>query len=211
MHIEILTKTQKDLLQIVSNFSKDYYLVGGTAIALYLGHRNSIDFDLFTHKKVKRQSINFFFKKNEINYTILHEAYDQFHILVNSVKLTFFNFPFKIEHKQKFESIIKMPTLLDLAAMKAYAFGGRAKWKDYVDMYFILNNNFTILQITERAKQIFTDAFSSKLFHQQLSYFKDIDYSEPVIFLLENHYFIAFSTPIIFYKTTYKIDYGVRG
>jgi len=94
MHIEILNKNQSGLLSVISNFSKDYYLVGGTAIALYLGHRQSIDFDLFSFKKVKRRSIQFFFKENDIKYTILHEAYDQIHILVNDVKLTFLNFPF---------------------------------------------------------------------------------------------------------------------
>lgn len=186
MHTEILNKEQIELLSVVSLFSKDYYLVGGTAIALYIGHRRSIDFDLFTHKNVKRRSIKNFLKKNEIIYTILHEAYDQFHIVIKGVKLTFFNFPFKTEHKQNFEDIITMPSLLDLAAMKAFAFGGRAKWKDYIDMYFILKSGITLNQITNRAKQVFADAFNIKLFHQQLAYFDDIDYSEPVAFLSEN-------------------------
>ena len=186
MHTEILNKEQAELLSVVSYFSKDFYLVGGTAIALYLGHRASVDFDLFTHKKVKRQSIKKFFKDRNISYTILHEAYDQLHIVADDVKLTFFNFPYKIEHKQKFNNIITLPTLLDLAAMKAYAFGGRAKWKDYVDMYFFLKNKITIKQITARAQQIFKDAFSVKLFHQQLAYFNDIDYSESVSFFKEN-------------------------
>ena len=146
----------------------------------------SFYFDLFTHKNIKRGSIKNSLKKNEINYTILHEAYDQFHIVTGGVKLTFFNFPFKTEHKQNFEDIITMPSLLDLAAMKAYAFGGRAKWKDYIDMYFILKSEITLNQITNRAKQIFADAFNIKLFHQQLAYFDDINYSEPVTFVSEN-------------------------
>lgn len=186
MHNEILNKNQAEILPVISHFSKDFYLVGGTAIALYLGHRGSVDFDLFTHKKVKRQSIKKLFTDRNISYTILHEAYDQLHIVADDVKLTFFNFPYKIEHKQRFNDIITMPALLDLAAMKAYAFGGRAKWKDYVDMYFFLKKEITINQITDRAKQIFKDAFSVKLFHQQLAYFEDIDYSEPVTFFKEN-------------------------
>ena len=56
MHIEILSKEQQELLPWVSQFRREFYLVGGTAIALYLGHRKSIDFDLFkqgtvNHKK----------------------------------------------------------------------------------------------------------------------------------------------------------------
>ena len=185
MHTKILSQKQTDLLPFINNFSSDYYLVGGTAIALYLSHRESIDFDLFTDKTLKTRSVKSYLKQNNIHYTILHEAYDQLHILINEVKITFFNFPYKIQHKEKFKDIISMPTLIDLSAMKAFAFGGRAKWKDYVDMYFFLKYNFSLNQITDRAKQIFTDAFNKKLFHQQLAYYNDIDYSEPVSFLSE--------------------------
>ncbi|MCF6365352.1 MAG: nucleotidyl transferase AbiEii/AbiGii toxin family protein [Bacteroidales bacterium] len=186
MHTEILSNKQSELLSVVSNFSKDFYLVGGTAIALYLGHRMSIDFDLFTDKNVKRQSIKKRLEDLELKYTVLHEAYDQLHIIISGVKFTFFNFPFKIKHKQKLKDIVTMPSLLDLGAMKAFAFGGRAKWKDYVDMYFLLKNNIQLKEITNQAKNIFEDAFNIKLFHQQLSYFADIDYSEPVTFLSKN-------------------------
>ena len=46
MHKEILTKEQLELLPTIKFFSKDFGLVGGTAIALHIGHRHSIDFDL---------------------------------------------------------------------------------------------------------------------------------------------------------------------
>ena len=46
MHVEILSEQQQALLSWVKQFRREFYLVGGTAIALYLGHRNSIDFDL---------------------------------------------------------------------------------------------------------------------------------------------------------------------
>lgn len=48
MHKHILTKEQIKLLPILRSFSKDFFLVDGTAIALYVGHRQSIDFDLFS-------------------------------------------------------------------------------------------------------------------------------------------------------------------
>ena len=46
MHVEILSSSQKKLLPYVAQFKRSFYLVGGTAIALHLGHRESIDFDL---------------------------------------------------------------------------------------------------------------------------------------------------------------------
>ena len=47
LHPEILNSAQQELLPLVGKFGREYYLVGGTAIALYLGHRRSIDYDLF--------------------------------------------------------------------------------------------------------------------------------------------------------------------
>ena len=53
MHKEILTKQQVTLLPIIKAFGKDFCLVGGTAIALHIGHRRSIDFDMFSYKPFK--------------------------------------------------------------------------------------------------------------------------------------------------------------
>ncbi|GIW64180.1 MAG: hypothetical protein KatS3mg092_0113 [Patescibacteria group bacterium] len=50
MFKNILTEEQIKLLPLIKLFSKNFYLVGGTAIALQIGHRRSIDFDLFTEK-----------------------------------------------------------------------------------------------------------------------------------------------------------------
>lgn len=68
--------------------------------------------------------------------------------------------------------------------MKAYALGRRSKWKDYVDLFFLLKDKFTLQQIIDRAIMIFGDLFSDKLFRSQLSYFDDIDYTEEVDYLV---------------------------
>jgi len=73
-----------------------------------------------------------------------------------------------------------MPDLLTLAAMKAFALGRRAKWKDYFDLYFILKDHFGFYQICDKADELFKGHFSGKLFREQLSYHKDIDHSEQV-------------------------------
>lgn len=56
MHDEILNADQRKLLPLMAQFRREYYLVGGTAIALHIGHRRSVDFDMFkltaiNHKK----------------------------------------------------------------------------------------------------------------------------------------------------------------
>lgn len=179
-----MTTGQNKLLPLISGFSREYYLAGGTAVALHIGHRQSIDFDLFTLSDLNLKSIKNKLAGGNIQYKVLHEAYDQLHILTHDVKITFFNFPFNIPHENDFEKIITMPDLIDLAAMKAFALGGRAKWKDYVDLYFLLKDHYTIQAIGSRASELFHDTFNIKLFRQQLVYFEDIDYSEAVSYVL---------------------------
>ena len=57
LHKEILTKEQKELLPLIKLFKKDFGLVGGTAIALHIGHRESIDFDLFSLSEFENHKI----------------------------------------------------------------------------------------------------------------------------------------------------------
>ena len=92
MHDEILNADQLKLLPLMAQFRREYYLVGGTAIALHIGHRRSVDFDLF-----KMSAINH--KKNVDKIVaagfapqITRRVAEQMNLLVNGVKLTFFQY-----------------------------------------------------------------------------------------------------------------------
>jgi len=182
MHTEILNEEQLNLLPFVQTFKSKFYLVGGTAIALQIGHRESIDFDLFTEKNFSTTLIHKKISSNFKQFKLLHKSDDQVHYIINGVKITFFQYPYKIIPSVKFDKVILLPDLLTLSAMKAFALGRRAKWKDYVDLYFLLKNYFSLSEISEKAKYLFEDEFSIKLFRQQISYFEDIDYREDVVF-----------------------------
>lgn len=186
MHSQIFNHNQIKLLPLVKEFKKEFYLVGGTAIALHIGHRRSIDFDLFKFNALKPKNIIQTISKFEYKYNITRRVDEQLNVNVNEVKFTFYQFPFKINAPENHEDILRLPTLLDLAAMKAYALGRRSKWKDYVDLYFILKEHFNIEQISKRTIELFGQLFSEKLFRAQLCYFEDIDYSETVEFLYED-------------------------
>lgn len=175
---------QMSLLPVIREFKREYYLVGGTAIALYLGHRRSIDFDLFKFSMISAKKNIEKLSRSNVDFTITRNVTEQLNLIANNVKMTFFQYPFQIEAKNDFEKVIRIPDLLDLAAMKAYALGRRSKWKDYVDLYFLLIDKFTLQQIIDRAIMIFGDLFSDKLFRSQLSYFDDIDYTEEVDYLV---------------------------
>ncbi|MCK9446234.1 nucleotidyl transferase AbiEii/AbiGii toxin family protein [bacterium] len=181
MHQEILNSNQKELLPFLAEFN-DFGLVGGTGIALQIGHRGSIDFDLFSNKEFKNEDIRKIILKNgkKIDHVFVDQK-DEYTVLIDGVKVTFLFYPFKIDFSSEF-SRIKMADLLTLSALKAYALGRRAKWKDYVDIYFILKIH-TMEEIISKTKEIFGNDFNEKIFRSQLSYFDDIDYSEKVEYL----------------------------
>jgi len=182
MHKEILTENQQEALDLIKKYTKNFYLVGGTAIALHLGHRRSIDFDLFTEKDFDNKKIIQIIKKFYPIYQVIRDETGQLTMVINRVKFTFFQFPFKVEHQTTFDKIISLPDLTSLAAMKAYALGRRPKWKDYVDLYFILKD-IQIDQIVKKAQKVFGTEFNEKLFRVQIGYFDDINYVEEVEFM----------------------------
>lgn len=186
MHKEILSPEQLTLLSLLREFKKDFYLVGWTAIALHLGHRKSIDYDLFSPHPISHTRILAILIKKwyKVSRTLIKNE-DELTIIVDSVKLTFLYFPFPVKWTLTILDSIKSLSLLEIAALKAYAMGRRAKWKDYVDMYFLIKDHFSIDEIAKKTDEIFAWAFNEKIFRQKLSYYEDIDYSEEVQYLIE--------------------------
>ena len=204
-HKEILNDKQIELLPLIGEFKREYYLVSGTAIALYLGHRRSIDFDLFKFAPLNRKKNLEKVQSSGFPLLVTWNVADQMNLVINEVKVAFSQYPFQIKADNVFDNIIRLPDLLDLAAMKAYALGRRSKWKDYVDLFFLLKEKYSLDEISQRAIEIYGNLFSDKLFRSQLSYFEDVDYSEEVDYIIANppsddeikQYLIEVSTAIV--------------
>ncbi|OGK38212.1 hypothetical protein A3F03_02870 [Candidatus Roizmanbacteria bacterium RIFCSPHIGHO2_12_FULL_41_11] len=182
MYKNILNIDQEKLLPFVKSFSANFYLVGGTAIALYLGHRRSIDFDLFSDNSFDPMHIRTkILPCYKIDQTF-SQGEGELTVLIDNVKITFFHYPFLIDRSAEFDGYFKLPDLITLGAMKAFALGRRAKWKDYVDLYFILQK-YSFQDLTDKTSSIFKTEFNEKLFRTQLGYFDDIDYTEQIKYM----------------------------
>lgn len=184
MHEEILSAIQLTLAEtILPNFPK-FYLCGGTALALQIGHRKSIDFDLATPEEIRPESIlRTLQAKGYLPEHTLTATGDELTIIVQGVKLTFFSFPFPIRPTVSWACAgIRLPEVPVIGSMKAYALGRRSKWKDYVDLYFLLRDHVALPELIHRAKALFKGAFNAKLFLEQLCYFDDVDMTEQVDF-----------------------------
>jgi len=96
MHLEALKSKQKEVFKKLSKFS-DFYLAGGTALALQIGHRISVDFDLFHKKEIPinlLQKARRVFKDSKVE-TILNHS-EQLSIIVDGVKIDFVKYKFPL-------------------------------------------------------------------------------------------------------------------
>jgi hypothetical protein len=178
-----LTEEQLKLLPLLRKFRGNFGLVGGTAIAFYLGHRRSIDFDMFSYKTFNNAALRRKIKNTHSIQKTFKDEMDQYTFFINGVQFTFYRFPYEIKYSNKLDDYLRLPDLLTLAAMKAFALGGRNKWKDYVDLYFIIKDYFSVNEIAKKAKELFAGEFNERIFRNQLAYFDNISYKEPVEFL----------------------------
>lgn len=175
MQIEVLKSEQKEIFKRLKNFP-EFYLVGGTALALQIGHRISVDFDLFSAKEISPAllpKIKRVFKEFKIKTVINHLG--QLSVMANETKLDFVKYNFPLILKLiKFEEVKILPAA-EIVATKAYVLNHRGTLKDYVDLYFVLKNKYTTLEkIKKIAEKKYKDEFNFRLFLEQLVYLEDV-------------------------------------
>jgi hypothetical protein len=180
LHREILSSAQQELLPLIKNCGSKFVLCGGTAIALHIGHRESIDFDLFAQEELNIGILRKKLSETDRDFSVLVKNEDEYTVVVREVKITFLRYPFPFAPVVWLDDVVQVPDILTLAAMKAYALGRRSKWKDYVDLYFILSRHHSLEEVAEKARGMFGNEFNEKVFRAALVYFEDIDYSEAV-------------------------------
>jgi hypothetical protein len=127
-------------LQRVEIF-RDYFLVGGTALALQIGHRRSDDIDLFTQNEIDKEAIGVFLFENYRNKVLVINSQNIiYQVKINDIKVDFVKHPYNLIEYVKEEENIRYLGKKDIAAMKLRAIensGNRAK--DFVDVYYLLN------------------------------------------------------------------------
>lgn len=139
MHARAISLHAKNVLARLgeSEILRDAYLVGGTALALQFGHRYSYDFDFCTNKRLIAPEVadnlakigRFIVDTLEPPHTLIGEFED--------VKFSLFAYNYPLLDPFLLFEGINLASVRDIAAMKLTAICGRAKKRDYVDLYFI--------------------------------------------------------------------------
>src|SRR3989339_1094751 len=175
MHFEVLGEQNKQIFTRLSALP-NFYLAGGTALALQIGHRVSVDFDLFNDIAISPQlfdSVSQVFHGLSLQPVVNNSG--ELTMLANGIKVTFLHYPFPVVQDLINYEGLKLLAVTEIAASKAYTIGRRGSFKDYIDLYYvILEEHSDLNEIIAVADKKYGEEFNSRLFLEQLVYFDDI-------------------------------------
>lgn len=163
-----------DILKGIMSFSvfSGMRLVGGTSLALQLGHRKSVDLDLFGKLVCTNDEIKDALRKLG-QLSVIKENQNIKIYTIDGIKVDFVNYCYDWIDNQILEDNIRLASMKDIAAMKVNAIEGRGTKKDFIDIYFLLQH-FTLQQILEFYAQKYPEnSFFRALI--SLTYFDDAD------------------------------------
>lgn len=171
----LLPNTKKLLLSLINNceFLNKFVLVGGSALTLYLHHRKSEDLDFFTYENLfnNKEILDYIkiFKQSEI----LNQTNEQIDILLDGVKITFFNAKWTFL-KPLYPQQFNIAPLESIAAMKVNSLFLRAKYRDYYDLYYLVKSGMGLKELFEVSKKV-VPGITFKLLATALIYIDDIE------------------------------------
>ena len=174
LHYETIEQSTLDILRRIQSISElsGLRLVGGTALALILGHRQSIDLDFFGRIEDSPEELAYYM--SQLGKTEILKASKNINtFLVDNVKVDFVNYHFEwIQQPLKTDGLI-LAKQKDIAAMKLSAITGRGTKKDFIDLYYLLKQ-YSLSEIFEFYSEKYP-AGSHFLTLRSLLYFEDAE------------------------------------
>lgn len=174
LHSETVTSELLELLKTIMSDSlfNDFNLVGGTALSLQIGHRNSIDIDLFGVCSINEEK--FIAKIEKLgSFEIFKRSKNIIISSINGVKTDFVNYKYPLLENPQILDGIRFVSKKDIAAMKLNAIMGRGSKKDFVDLYF-LSQEFSLTEMISFYEKKYNDG-SVFMLLKSLTYFDDAD------------------------------------
>lgn len=186
--LDALPASQRALWLELAAIPRGFVLYGGTALALRLGHRVSVDFDFFSHGPLDPAALD---RVAWVRHaTVLHEAVDTRTVLVESdgapVKVSWFGsitFGRVGEPETTADGVLQVASALDLAGTKIKVLLQRVEAKDYRDIDALLAAGVALPRILGAARALFGPAFNPLVARKALTYFEggDLDTLPPAL------------------------------
>lgn len=180
MFTKTLFGKAKDALALLgkSHFLNEAYLAGGSACALQVGHRISVDLDFFTPKEFDTKRLIKSLKEIS-DFKAEQESWGTILGTIEGVKFSIFvyKYPALFPYKRLFK--INILDLRDISAMKIDTIATRGKKRDFIDLYFICQRGIPLEKILSFYNRKF-GKLSSNIIHIQKSlvYFVDAEIEE---------------------------------
>lgn len=160
--------------------TKNFVLVGGTALALQVGHRKSIDLDLFTIDVFNPDQL-LAALSTDFMPIVLQKSALSLICTIEGIKIDFIHFRYPFIRPIRQENGIRLLSIEDIAPMKLDAISGRGSKKDFYDVYFLLKQ-FTL----EKMFSLYMEKYPHQTtFHvlRSLAYFEDAEKDpDPIVF-----------------------------
>lgn len=169
----IYPETLRLLREIQSiEYLKKHFLVGGTSLALQIGHRISVDLDLFAHHDTNvSEVIDHISHLGRIR--IVNQSKRILNLFIGDVKVDFVSYRYHYLNPPIEKDNLRLASIEDIAAMKISAITGRGSKKDFVDLFFLLKS-ITLPEIMDLFKMKYPES-TDFLVYKSLCYFEDAD------------------------------------
>jgi len=176
LHADTLPKATAAVLEKIKNISnlKDFYLSGGTALSLQLGHRESEDLDFFTKTPFDPQLLQQKLSQyGELKDIMVDEG--TLNVFMDGVKLQFLSYPYNLLEEFIPWNGINLSGVIDVACTKLITISMRGSKKDFIDLYVILQQ-MTLKDLFSKLDLKYAKAqYNYPHILKSLVYFEDAD------------------------------------
>lgn len=138
MFIQVLSQPAQSLLEKLGRqkWMRNFYLAGGSGVALHLGHRISEDLDFFTQKDLNTRTLIQRLKRLN-KFELQTEAWGTVTGILCDVRASFFTYSYPLVEPSKKLFGVNVASLTDIGLMKLIAISQRGSRRDFVDLFFI--------------------------------------------------------------------------
>jgi predicted nucleotidyltransferase component of viral defense system len=199
MYWNILGKQRKQILPHLAFVRKyGFYLAGGTALALQLGHRHSIDFDFYTSDAFDEMAFERDAVANLDKFKVTQRNSGKLIGQIGAVDVNFYYYPYSMIESVIVTEHIDVCSIPDIAAMKLIAVSQRGIRRDFLDLY-VISRNYELAQMIEWAQNKYSQ-FDIHECLKSLTYFKDaekdesgrgMEINEPIIWSKIKYFFAS--------------------
>jgi predicted nucleotidyltransferase component of viral defense system len=188
LHWEAAPDGMQDVLRSISTAlsETDFYLAGGTALALLEGHRVSADLDLFSPSFDDPEAAHMTIKEAhpEAVVTSISPRTLYLHIQGTTVSLFGYSYPLIASLLQPDESLLPLASREDVVAMKLAAIASRGSKKDFIDLWLLVTRYWPLPECLELYRKKF-EARDIGHVVRSLTYFDDADEEPPLRLLID--------------------------